>query len=223
MHLWHIRAVTKCPTLQNTFPSVFSWKKIVVFWIKFVSRGPVDDIPALVQIKAKTKTLSVSDQWWPSLPTHIFVTRSQLFNEYIHTTLVKSSWVIFKEMPRVCSSTFTDICGISTSHHKFNNNPYVCQERWNHANISITMRDFIFVKHLDGSFIVAYQDAVGYFQPDTKGLPYVIIPICGLSLGYRTLYNYPYACHQRYVEIKEDVGHRKRGQWKQTPNWGPAH
>ena len=40
---------------QTTFSKAFSWMKIVIFWwisLKLVPQGPINNIPALVQIMA---------------------------------------------------------------------------------------------------------------------------------------------------------------------------
>ena len=41
---------------QMTFSMSFSSMKIVVFWLKFVPQGPINNIPALVQIMAWHQT-----------------------------------------------------------------------------------------------------------------------------------------------------------------------
>ena len=79
--------------LQTTFSNVFSWMKILQFWLKFhwnkcVPRGLFNNIPALFHIMAwclfGATATPLSDQWWPYLLMHICVTGPQGVNSYIH-------------------------------------------------------------------------------------------------------------------------------------------
>ena len=64
---------------QTTFSNAFSWMKIFEYRLKFVPKGPINNISALVQIMAwrlpGDKPLSESMMF--SLPTHICVTGPQ--------------------------------------------------------------------------------------------------------------------------------------------------
>ena len=70
--------------LQTTFSDAFSWMKINEFWpfkssLKFVPYGPINNIPALVQIMAWCPPghTPLSEPVMVRLPMHICVTRSQ--------------------------------------------------------------------------------------------------------------------------------------------------
>ena len=77
---------------QTTFPSAFYWMCILLnehVWItiknslKFVPEGPINNIPALVQIMAwrRPGDKPLSEPMLVSLPTHICVTRLQWVNQ----------------------------------------------------------------------------------------------------------------------------------------------
>ena len=68
---------------QTTFSNAFSSMKIVIkFSLKFVPKGPIYNIPALVQIMAwrHPGAKPLSEPMVVSLPTHICVTRPQWVN-----------------------------------------------------------------------------------------------------------------------------------------------
>ena len=67
---------------QTTFSNAFSWMKIYQYRLKFhwrLSLGPINNIPALVQIMAwrRAGDKSLSEPMMVSLLTHICVTRPQ--------------------------------------------------------------------------------------------------------------------------------------------------
>ena len=69
---------------QTTFSNVYSSMKMFEFrskfhWLKFVPKGPINNIPALVQIMAwrRSGDKPLSEPIMVSLPTHICVTRPQ--------------------------------------------------------------------------------------------------------------------------------------------------
>ena len=67
--------------LHKTFPSAFSWMKICEFRLRFhclfVPDGPINSIPALVQIMAwqRSGDKPLSEPMLVSLLTHIRVTK----------------------------------------------------------------------------------------------------------------------------------------------------
>ena len=71
---------------QTAFSSAFYWMKMYELRLKnslkFVPKGPISNIPALVQIMAwrRPGDKPLSEPMLVSLPTHICVTRSQWFN-----------------------------------------------------------------------------------------------------------------------------------------------
>ena len=72
---------------QMTFSNGFSWLKImklisINISLKFVSRGPINNIPTLVQVMAwrRPGDKSLSEPMMVTLPTHICVTRPQWVN-----------------------------------------------------------------------------------------------------------------------------------------------
>ena len=64
---------------QTTFSSAFSWMKMYEFRLKFVPKGPINNLPALVQIMAwcRPGAKPLSEPTMVSLTTHICVTRPQ--------------------------------------------------------------------------------------------------------------------------------------------------
>ena len=67
---------------QTTFSIAFSWMRMFEFrlrLLKFVPKGPINDIPALVQIMAwrRLGDKPLSESMMVSLPTHVCVTRPQ--------------------------------------------------------------------------------------------------------------------------------------------------
>ena len=74
---------------QTTFSSAFSCMKILNVWIpiwislKFVPKGPINNIPALVQIMAwrRPGNKPLSEPMMVRLPMHICITRPQWVNE----------------------------------------------------------------------------------------------------------------------------------------------
>ena len=71
--------------LQMTFSNSLYWKKIVLFIqisLKIVSKGPIYNKPALVQIMAWrwVGNKPLSDQWWPGLLMHKCITRPKWVN-----------------------------------------------------------------------------------------------------------------------------------------------
>ena len=61
---------------QTIFSNAFCWM-IIQISLKFIPKGPIDNMPALIQILAwrRMATSHYLNQWWPSLLTHICVTR----------------------------------------------------------------------------------------------------------------------------------------------------
>ena len=75
---------------QTTYSNAFSWMKIGVFWWKFhwnlfPMQGPINHIPALVQIMAwrLRGDKPLSEPMLVSLLTHIYVTWPQWVNSWI--------------------------------------------------------------------------------------------------------------------------------------------
>ena len=71
---------------QTTLSITFSWMKMLEFWLifslKFVPKGSINNIPALVQIMAwyRWGDKPLSEPMMVRLPTHICVTRPQWVN-----------------------------------------------------------------------------------------------------------------------------------------------
>ena len=61
---------------QTIFSNAFCWM-IIQISLKFIPKGPIDNMPALIQILAwrRMATSHYLNQWWPSLLTHVCVTR----------------------------------------------------------------------------------------------------------------------------------------------------
>ena len=72
----------------TTFSSAFSWMKMFEFWLKismkFVPKGPINNIPVLVQIMAcrRPGDKPLSEPMMISLTTHICVTLPQWVNSF---------------------------------------------------------------------------------------------------------------------------------------------
>ena len=97
---------------QTTFSNAFSWMKMYNFWVRFhcsfVPKGPIDNIPTLVQIMAwgRPGGKPLSEAMMVSLLTHMCVTWPQWIkkrmNTVIHITMnhaghtnfhdIQSSW-----------------------------------------------------------------------------------------------------------------------------------
>ena len=75
---------------QTTFSNAFSWIQMFVFRLTFVPKGPINNIPVLVQIMAwrRPGDKPLSETVLVSLLTHICVTQPQ----WVNKTLV---WVIY--------------------------------------------------------------------------------------------------------------------------------
>ena len=75
---------------QMTLSNSFSWMKMLEFWLKFhwnlFHRGPINNIPALVQIMAwrHSGDKRLSETMMVSSPMHICVTRPQWVNMHNH-------------------------------------------------------------------------------------------------------------------------------------------
>ena len=86
---------------QTTFSNAFPWMKMFQFCrikisSKFVSKGPINNNPALVQIMAwrRSGDKPLSEPMMASLLTHICVTRPQWVNIYIfHSISLTRKWV----------------------------------------------------------------------------------------------------------------------------------
>ena len=72
---------------QTTFSNAFSWMKMFEFrlkfhWVKFLAKGPINNIPAMVQIMAwrRPGDKPLSEPMMVGSPTHICVTRPQWVN-----------------------------------------------------------------------------------------------------------------------------------------------
>ena len=82
--------------LQTTFSLAFSWMKMyksrLTFPWKYVPKGPINNIPALVQIMAwhRTGDKPLSEPMMFSLLTHICITQPHWVNHSLHRRL--SSW-----------------------------------------------------------------------------------------------------------------------------------
>ena len=115
---------------QTTFANGFSWMKMYEFWQKIYwrlfARGPINDIPALVQIMAWrcSGDKPVSETMMVNLLMHISVTRPQWVNKQATTTpFSEISWchkcVIFglvqRSMYWLLGNTTTCLIGHSES------------------------------------------------------------------------------------------------------------
>ena len=84
---------------QMTFSNAFSWLKMYKFSPKFVPKGPINNIPALVPIMAwcQPGDKPLSEPMMVSLLRHICVTRpqwvKQVNNFYLH---LLTSWYRYK-------------------------------------------------------------------------------------------------------------------------------
>ena len=82
---------------KTTFSSAFSWMKMFEFRLKFhwmfVPKGPINNIPALVQIMAwrRVGNKPLSEPMLVSLPTHICVTRPQWVKQNVRPCAYKDS------------------------------------------------------------------------------------------------------------------------------------
>ena len=81
----HNGAETNGHHFPTTFSKAFSWVRmheLITISLKFVPKGPVNDIPALVQIMAwrRPGDKPLSEPLMVSLPTHICVTQPQWVN-----------------------------------------------------------------------------------------------------------------------------------------------
>ena len=77
--VWHIEAETRWPTFSNAF----SWMKMYRFTV-IVPEGPINNIPALVQIMAWHFLCNkpLLEPMMVSLLTHICITRPQWVNRW---------------------------------------------------------------------------------------------------------------------------------------------
>ena len=64
---------------QTIFPNAFFFMKMYEFWLKLILKGPINNIPALVQIMdcRRPGDNPLFESMMVNLPTHICVTRSQ--------------------------------------------------------------------------------------------------------------------------------------------------
>ena len=87
---YHIEAETKLmPFRRGHFQMHFlEWKclKPIKISLKFVPRGPINNIPALVQIMAwcQPSDKPLSESMMVSVPTYVCVTRPQWIKEHFH-------------------------------------------------------------------------------------------------------------------------------------------
>ena len=78
---------------DDTFKCIFLNENVwipITIWLEFVPRGPINNVPALVQIMAwrRSGDKPLSEPMMVSLPTHICVTRPQ----WVKQQLRKCSW-----------------------------------------------------------------------------------------------------------------------------------
>ena len=98
---------------QTTFSNVFSWMKNVPIVIKnsmrFVPKGPINNIPALVQIMAwrRPGDKPLSELMVGKLLTHICVTRPQWVNSLLWSRFLRVWSEICTPVPR-CKSLWRE-------------------------------------------------------------------------------------------------------------------
>ena len=84
-----LKLIQMAAIFQTTFSNAFSWMKMYEFrlkfhWSLFIHKGPINNIPALVQIMPwhRSDDTPLSEPMKVRLPTHICVTRPQCVKEY---------------------------------------------------------------------------------------------------------------------------------------------
>ena len=87
---------------QTTFLNAFYWMKMYEFRLRFVPKGPINNIPALVQIMAwrRPGDKPLSEHMMVSLLTHVWVTRPRWVNSelkfWINIKLQHSCYWIYR-------------------------------------------------------------------------------------------------------------------------------
>ena len=114
---------------QTTFSNAFSWTNIYQIWLKvhwsFVPKGPMNNIPALVQIMAwrRPGDKPLSEPMMVSLLTHICVTRPQWVK---NTKIYAMLWVHInhRQTPIYHTDVWAFVCYTITKVIKILNNRY---------------------------------------------------------------------------------------------------
>ena len=119
VHLSHIKELThwgrdKMTAIsQTTFSSAFSWTKIFEFRLRFhwslFPKGPIDNIPRLVQIMAwrRSGDKPLSEQVTESLLTYICITRPQWIKAHSHTQTKQNKLTILANFTAIQFYVFT--------------------------------------------------------------------------------------------------------------------
>ena len=97
---------------QTPFSNVFSWIPIKIS-LKFVPKGLINNIPAMVQIMAwrRPGDKPLSEPMMVGLPTHICVARPQWVKK--HPSHTSPSWARYRVSLWVCSLTYCHNSNIS--------------------------------------------------------------------------------------------------------------
>ena len=104
----HIGTETKWPPLpDDIFICIFLNEKVWVslkILLKFVPKGPMNNIPSLFQIMAwrRTGDKSLSETMMVSSPTHKCVTRPQWVKRYIFPSTAAPGWAVTERLITVC-------------------------------------------------------------------------------------------------------------------------
>ena len=105
---------------QTTLSNAFSWMRISIkISLKFIPKGPINNIPALVQIMAwrRPGDKPLSEPMMDNLPTHICVTRPQWVMPVTKMKCILSIifhaiyWAVYSQT----NFAFDDWCNICTS------------------------------------------------------------------------------------------------------------
>ena len=96
----------KMDAILQTFSNAFSWMKLWIslkFSLKFVPAGPINNIPALVQIMAwyRPGNKPLSEPMMSRLPTHICVTWPQ-WVKYFKSNLICTYYNNYLIQPLIC-------------------------------------------------------------------------------------------------------------------------
>ena len=113
-----------CHFSDNIFNCIFlnenAWNLIKIP-MKFVPKYPVKNIPALVQIMAwrrpgdKPLWWPYDNQWWPSLPRHICITRLQWVNKVCINGEICYRGHVFPHVTHIC--IYFSVCVTHKSFH----------------------------------------------------------------------------------------------------------
>ena len=103
-HLTHWGRDKIAAIFQSTVSNGFSWMKMYEFRLKFVPKGPINNIPALVQIMAwrRPGAKPLSEPMMVRLLTHIWVTRPQWVKALQTHVFVKA----FRSLPIITNMSY---------------------------------------------------------------------------------------------------------------------